>query len=171
MPQRPRTGKPKIIENIQVAPPRRERVVNKEDHEKREKEEEKDQEDWQVVKRKDKKKGKVKGKDQRQGQERKDLRSQPASSDPTPRRREGNNNNRTGNQGPARRPPRTAAVTLTGVGEKFSYADALRKARENIDLKELKITNSKIRRAANGEFSLRSQALRGQRKQMIWQPN
>lgn len=49
-----------------------------------------------------------------------------------------------------RRPPRTAAVTITGVSGEFSYAVALLKAREEIPLLELGIESSKIRRAANG---------------------
>lgn len=49
-----------------------------------------------------------------------------------------------------RRPPRTAAVTITGVGETFSYAAALKKARENIPLVELGIDKSRIRRTING---------------------
>lgn len=48
-----------------------------------------------------------------------------------------------------RRPPRTAAVTITGAGENFS-AGALKKARKNIPLLELGIEKSRIRRTING---------------------
>lgn len=49
-----------------------------------------------------------------------------------------------------RRPPRTAAVTITGLGENFSYATVLKKARESIPLSELGIEKSRIRRTING---------------------
>lgn len=49
-----------------------------------------------------------------------------------------------------RRPPRTA-VTITGVGENFSYASALKRARESIPLTDLGIEKSRIRRTINGE--------------------
>ncbi|CAL1672479.1 unnamed protein product [Lasius platythorax] len=49
-----------------------------------------------------------------------------------------------------RKPPKSAAVAISGTGEEFSYADILRKAREKIDLKALKIDNSRIRPSANG---------------------
>ncbi|XP_032688973.1 uncharacterized protein LOC116852579 [Odontomachus brunneus] len=49
-----------------------------------------------------------------------------------------------------RRPPKTAAVTITGRAEGFSYANVLRKAREKISLAGIGIEQSKIRRAING---------------------
>ncbi|KMQ88877.1 hypothetical protein RF55_11564 [Lasius niger] len=49
-----------------------------------------------------------------------------------------------------RKPPKSAAVAISGTNEEFSYADVLRKAREKIDLKALKIDNSRIRPSANG---------------------
>ncbi|KMQ91209.1 gag-pol polyprotein [Lasius niger] len=49
-----------------------------------------------------------------------------------------------------RKPPKTSAVMITGQGEEFSYADALKKARESISLKDLHIERTKVRRAANG---------------------
>lgn len=49
-----------------------------------------------------------------------------------------------------RRPPKTTAVTITGSGEGFSYAGALKKAQENIPLLELGIERSRIRRTING---------------------
>lgn len=49
-----------------------------------------------------------------------------------------------------RRPPRTAAVAIHGVGEGFSYAAALRKLRENISLPELNIESSRVRKSTSG---------------------
>ncbi|KMQ90172.1 gag-pol polyprotein [Lasius niger] len=51
-----------------------------------------------------------------------------------------------------RKPPRTAAVMITGLKEEFSYAAALKKARESIELDKLEIERTKIRRAANGSL-------------------
>ncbi|KMQ91492.1 reverse transcriptase [Lasius niger] len=51
-----------------------------------------------------------------------------------------------------RRPPKTAAVMITGSVENFSYADALRKARCSVSLDKLEITKTKIRKAANGSL-------------------
>jgi len=48
-----------------------------------------------------------------------------------------------------RRPPKTVAVAIKGE-EGFSYADALKKARTEISLKEMGIGTTKIRRATNG---------------------
>lgn len=44
-----------------------------------------------------------------------------------------------------RRPPKTAAVLVTSCKDDFTYADVLKKARENISLKELKIVSIKVR--------------------------
>ncbi|KMQ92578.1 gag-pol polyprotein [Lasius niger] len=49
-----------------------------------------------------------------------------------------------------RRPPKTAAVMIVSREEGFSYAEALKKARESISLDQLEIDRTKIRRAANG---------------------
>lgn len=51
-----------------------------------------------------------------------------------------------------RRPPKSAAVMITGHKENFSYADALKKARGSISLERLKIDRTKIRKAANGSL-------------------
>ncbi|GAB1860699.1 CCHC-type domain-containing protein [Camponotus japonicus] len=48
-----------------------------------------------------------------------------------------------------RRPPKTVGVAIKGE-EGFSYADALKKARTEISLKEIGIDTTKIRRATNG---------------------
>lgn len=46
-----------------------------------------------------------------------------------------------------RRPPKSAAVMITGHKENFSYAEALKKARESISLERLNIEKTKIRKA------------------------
>lgn len=54
------------------------------------------------------------------------------------------------NSQPRRVPPKAAAVTITGITEEFSYADALSKARERIPLADLGIQLSRIRHTVNG---------------------
>ncbi|XP_070162482.1 uncharacterized protein [Polyergus mexicanus] len=49
-----------------------------------------------------------------------------------------------------RRPPTTAAVMITKYGDDSSYAGVLKKAREAVSLTELKIDQTRIRKAANG---------------------
>lgn len=48
------------------------------------------------------------------------------------------------------RPPTSSAVTITGRVEGFSYATALKSAREHIDLEALGIRTSRVRKAING---------------------
>lgn len=48
------------------------------------------------------------------------------------------------------RPPASSAVTITGRAEGFSYASALKSAREHIDLKTLGIQTTRVRKAING---------------------
>lgn len=62
---------------------------------------------------------------------------------------------------PKRRAPKTAAVTITGRNSTFSYAEALRKTREEISLKELGIDDSRIRKTANGGFLVEIPGSRG----------
>jgi len=52
--------------------------------------------------------------------------------------------------GARRRPPRAAAVSIKANADGLSYADIIKRARENVNLKELGITNPRMRRAANG---------------------
>lgn len=49
-----------------------------------------------------------------------------------------------------RRVPKTAAVSIKGKKDGFSYAEALRRARTSISLSELQIGSSKIRKGING---------------------
>lgn len=48
------------------------------------------------------------------------------------------------------RPPISSAVTITGKVEGFSYATALKSAREKINLESLGIKTSRVRKAVNG---------------------
>lgn len=49
-----------------------------------------------------------------------------------------------------RKLPKGSVVSIRGKGEDFSYASALKRAREEISLDELGIENSRIRKAASG---------------------
>lgn len=49
-------------------------------------------------------------------------------------------------------PPKTAAVSIIGRDKNFSYKEALLKTRQEISLKNLKIENTRLRRAANGGY-------------------
>ncbi|XP_011860276.1 PREDICTED: uncharacterized protein LOC105557606 [Vollenhovia emeryi] len=106
--------KPRIISDVQVAPPRSEQ--RHEDG------------DWKPVERSHRRK--TPGTDKTRGRDTK----------------EDTNNDRKGR----RRPPRTAAVSITGKGEGFSYAEALKKARSGIALATMGIERSRIRKSANG---------------------
>lgn len=57
---------------------------------------------------------------------------------------------KTGNAGPRRRAPRSAAISIKKVSQELSYADILRKVRTQVSMSELRITSTKIRKAANG---------------------
>lgn len=48
------------------------------------------------------------------------------------------------------KPPLTSAVTITGKADGFSYATALKSAREKINLEALGIKTSRVRKAVNG---------------------
>jgi len=49
-----------------------------------------------------------------------------------------------------RRAPRAAAVSIKSNAEGITYAEIIKRARENVNLKDLGITNPRMRRAANG---------------------
>lgn len=51
---------------------------------------------------------------------------------------------------PPRPPPVSSAVTITGKSEGFSYAAALKNAREHINLEALGIKTTRVRKAING---------------------
>lgn len=135
LPQR----KPRIIvkENIQLVPPGPKKEEEKE---------------WIIVGKRDKRKrqrsrDKVEEKEGVEGQSnitRSHPSSQPATSGTEKK------NNRGQNKIPKRRLPKTAAVSIKGKDDCFSYADALRKARTKISLDELQIGSPKIRKGVNG---------------------
>lgn len=54
------------------------------------------------------------------------------------------------NNTPKRRPPKSAAVTITDLKSDFFYSSALKTARENICLRDMGIESTKIREAVNG---------------------
>lgn len=54
--------------------------------------------------------------------------------------------------GTIRKPPKTAAVSITGHDKDFSYREALLRARKEISLTDLKIESTRLRRAANGRY-------------------
>lgn len=53
-------------------------------------------------------------------------------------------------EAPSRRLLRSAAVAIKGFGEQILYAKTLKRLQEQIDLKNMGIATSKIRKAANG---------------------
>ncbi|KMQ90568.1 gag-pol polyprotein [Lasius niger] len=143
--------KPKVVENIQLIPPRSIKVSGKKDRAKPEdiglngdahdlKEPAKSE--WTEIRKwKDDKVKKNQGR-------------QEGYSSFLKRRNSGNTSVKdTKDRKPknvVRKAPKTSAVMITGCKEKFSYADALKKARKSISLKKLEIERTKVRRAANG---------------------
>lgn len=103
--------------------------------------------DWNVVPNKNSKsKGRKEGganKTRRDKKFRDSKPSLPKSGETIPRRKP---------KGPVRVPSRTVAVSITGRSENFSYKEVLTKARNEISLKDLKIENTRLRRAANGGY-------------------
>lgn len=65
---------------------------------------------------------------------------------------------------PRRVPPKSAAVTITGLTEGFSYADAITRARERIPLADLGIQLSRIRHTVNGGRLIEIPGPDGQKK-------
>lgn len=51
-----------------------------------------------------------------------------------------------------RRFPRSAAITIRGVKENFSYAEALRRARDDPMIKEIGVENTRLRKTAMGNI-------------------
>lgn len=64
-----------------------------------------------------------------------------------------------------KRPPRSAAITIRGVKENFSYAEALRKARDNPTVKEIGIENTRLRKTATGNVLIEITGEREKREQ------
>lgn len=144
LPQRNPRIKPRIVSNVQVAPPKprvearkRDGAVNVELRPERRTSEDRSgnsKEEWTETRRKQRRNSrKVRG----------DHDGVPASMGQT----DGTTDSRP--KAVVRRPPKTAAVMIVGREEGFSYAAALKKARESISLDNLKIDRAKIRKAAN----------------------
>lgn len=146
-------GKPRVISDVQLMPPlplprsKQRRMQGKD-------------EEWVVVKRKkenarkdievEAEKGKVAtGRDKEWERPRPQQRSAPPP--PPPRIR-------------MAKPPKHAAVTITGRREGFSYAEAMREARAKISLADLGITSTKVRRAINGGLLIEIEGEEGQTK-------
>lgn len=125
-------GKPRVISNIQIVPPKSSPRGEKN----------MDDEEWKMVNRKVRKKdketlgSKVKEKNKESPQDRKEGYIQ-------------KNRSNLQKNSKAKKVPKTAAVTITAK-EGISYAEILRQAREKISLPTMGIDNSKIRKGING---------------------
>lgn len=120
-------SRPKIVENIQIVPPRAGGESARSDRGP-----DSQSESWTVVKRGRK----------------------PSVPPRIPMGQSGiakKNPGDTGNRGRRRKPPKTAAVVIAARKAEFSYADALKKARESISLTDLGISKPKIRVTRSGD--------------------
>lgn len=126
---------PTIIENIQIVPPRRPLDSNSEVTSLGTQER---NPHWTEVRRKKKKKTGETGS------------AGVVPSGPSTPRRPGVPAPGGGEPSRVRRAPRHAVVAIKIENGNSTYADILRKARENINIKELGIANPKFRKAANG---------------------
>lgn len=140
LPQR----KLRIKENIQLVPPRAERVQQERKMEENKELATSKQDEWVQVT----KKGKRKERRRREGE----ATGQPTPGRPLPpsKGKGDRKEKETPNKIPRRRVPKTAAVCIRGKDSTFSYADALRKARTSISLSELEINSPKLRKGING---------------------
>lgn len=132
-------SKPRIVSNVQVAPPRNEFDHQAELHER----ETRPNMEWQKVEDKSKRKKKkklltptiVEGETARVINPK--VGSQAAKPAATDKRIK-------------RKPPKTAAVNIKGLKEGFSYAEALKNLRGKIALADLDIGSSRVRKAVGG---------------------
>lgn len=140
LPQR----KLRIKENIQLVPPRAERVQQERKVEENKELATSKEDEWVQVT----KKGKRKERRRREGE----ATGQPTPGRPLPpsKGKGDRKEKETPNKIPRRRVPKTAAVCIRGKDSTFSYADALRKARTSISLSELEINSPKLRKGING---------------------
>lgn len=127
--------KPRIIEDVQLIPPRTTKIGVSDNN----KDVEKTQGDWRIVNKR--KKGRIKK--QGKGQEQRQDKSRTSGTDKKP-------SNVSVSTARLRKPPRTASVAVTGKIDGVSYANILKKAREGISLSELGIENTRIRKGING---------------------
>lgn len=149
LPQRTPRIRPKITSNVQLVPPR-DRLGNKGERDgvntdtgsdRRARDTRVDKGGWTEA-RKARRRSSVKDQGGRAGT--------PSSRKPTTGPKDRPNDVGKPGTTTTRRPPKTAAVMIVGREEGFSYAEALKKARESISLEQLEIDRTKIRRAANG---------------------
>ncbi|XP_025271030.1 golgin subfamily A member 6-like protein 22 [Camponotus floridanus] len=144
----------RVVENIQLVPPNTSdgQIGEQDNLAKQQSTAGTENQEWIKVLRKEKRKEKRK----RKGE----ALNQPVSGPPLPPSRkeeqEMRGKGRTSGmqekapKAPKRRIPRTAAVSIKGRSENFSYAEALRKARSSISLSELEIGTPNIRKGING---------------------
>ncbi|KMQ92347.1 gag-pol polyprotein [Lasius niger] len=143
--QRTPKAKPRVVDNVQLMPPRA-AIKDKDQVESlgldRKTSKESVINEWTDVRRR-RGSDKSKPKSDQRGQEKDSVRNNEGVTR-VYTQKEGKPKNTT------RKPPKTSAVMIVGHKEKFSYADALKKAEESISLKDLNIERTKVRRAANG---------------------
>lgn len=135
--ERMRTRKDiKIIKDIQIIPPRNnERRIDMEKNRTQEKEEEM----WRVVR------GKRMRRSNRSITEEKEQ-----------------EDNR--KYGIKRRPSRSSAVTITGIREDFSYAEALYKAKNDPEIRKIGVNDTRIRKTAAGGILIEVNRRKGKEK-------
>ncbi|KMQ90966.1 hypothetical protein RF55_9221 [Lasius niger] len=153
LPQRqPRTPKPRVIANVQLAPPCGSGTPNKRKSGSAAKAEVESKDspmgtkcgtdlDWSATNRNGRRRARLKSDSARSG-------GNLASTQP----KEGDKRSSARETGPNRRLPKIAAVLITSRSEDSSYRDALLRARKKISLTDLKIERTRIRRAANGGY-------------------
>jgi len=131
-------GVPQIISNIQLVPPRT--TPRQEDHLQVDSEYVTDGEEWTEVKSR---------------KEKKSVRLDTRKEEPMVRPPSAGNE-KTGRRPPPattgvrRRAPRAAAVSIKANSDGLTYAEIIKRARDGVNLKDLGITNPRMRRAANG---------------------
>lgn len=149
----PRTPKPRVIANVQLAPPRNLNTPSKQNKS--------EPVGKEVGNSRVASKGTKKEKDSgwsassRKNRRRERLKSDPGNPGNNPARpqpKEDKKSSGAKGAGLNRKPPKTAAVSITGRSEDFSYRDALMRARKEISLSDLGIERTRVRRAANGGY-------------------
>lgn len=168
LPQRqPRSSRPRIIANVQLAPPREEakpdmdrhpsslvkgneskaRSKKNESRLKIKKGDDHESQWTEVASKKGKKNKKGKGTGLAEEQGKIEPESTPSVRNDKKKKTQGKTTVKL-----ARMPSKTAVVSITGRTDDFSYRDALTAAREKISLTDLKIEKTRLRRAANGGY-------------------
>jgi len=133
---------PKVIADVQLVPPRPTSEAGRDVQRKHPRDSHADS-DWQTVEAKETKK--KRGKKEKKTV----MANKIGTSGSKPEARKG----QLGQKKPIqekRRPPRTAAVAIKGVGDNFCYAEALKNLRSKIALPDLNIRTSHVRKAVSG---------------------